>query len=162
MKSDSRASSINFNTPFKIFGFSIPLSVRVSDQENKNPVRLQIVDQNDPSHKIDRVFAKTYSTEVDWTTGFSLPQFFPTTLKLSPQVSFGNVDGHAYWVRTEQTGGKYVHQSKRFTYGLSMMAQVTAAALASECKVLSHPATVDTIPTDGSREDVVPMSMGAA
>ena len=43
-----------------------------------------------------------------------------------------------------------------------MMAQVTAAALASECKVLSHPATVDTIPTDGSREDVVPMSMGAA
>ena len=43
-----------------------------------------------------------------------------------------------------------------------MMAQVAAAALASECKVLSHPATVDTIPTDGNREDVVPMSMGAA
>lgn len=43
-----------------------------------------------------------------------------------------------------------------------MMAQVTAAALASECKVLSHPATVDSIPTDGNREDVVPMSMGAA
>lgn len=43
-----------------------------------------------------------------------------------------------------------------------MMAQVTAAALASECKVLSHPATVDTIPTDGNREDAVPMSMGAA
>ena len=43
-----------------------------------------------------------------------------------------------------------------------MMAQVTAAALASECKVLSHPASVDTIPTDGSKEDVVPMPMGAA
>jgi histidine ammonia-lyase len=43
-----------------------------------------------------------------------------------------------------------------------MMAQVTAAALASECKLLSHPASVDTIPTDGNREDVVPMSMGAA
>lgn len=43
-----------------------------------------------------------------------------------------------------------------------MMAQVTAAALASECKVLAHPATVDTIPTDGSKEDMVPMSMGAA
>jgi histidine ammonia-lyase len=43
-----------------------------------------------------------------------------------------------------------------------MMAQVTAAALASECKVLAHPATVDTIPTDGNKEDVVPMSMGAA
>ncbi len=43
-----------------------------------------------------------------------------------------------------------------------MMAQVTGAALASECKLLSHPASVDTIPTDGNREDVVPMSMGAA
>jgi histidine ammonia-lyase len=43
-----------------------------------------------------------------------------------------------------------------------MMAQVTAAGLASECKVLSHPASVDTIPTDGNREDVVPMAMGAA
>jgi histidine ammonia-lyase len=43
-----------------------------------------------------------------------------------------------------------------------MMAQVTAASLASECKVLSHPASVDTIPTDGNKEDVVPMAMSAA
>ena len=43
-----------------------------------------------------------------------------------------------------------------------MMAQVTAASLASECKVLSHPASVDTIPTDGNKEDVVPMAMGSA
>jgi histidine ammonia-lyase len=43
-----------------------------------------------------------------------------------------------------------------------MMMQVTAASIASECKVLSHPASVDTIPTDGSKEDVVPMAMGAA
>jgi histidine ammonia-lyase len=43
-----------------------------------------------------------------------------------------------------------------------MMAQVSAASLASECKVLSHPASVDTIPTDGNKEDQVPMAMGAA
>jgi histidine ammonia-lyase len=43
-----------------------------------------------------------------------------------------------------------------------MMAQVTAAALASECKLLAHPASVDSIPTDGNKEDVVPMAMGAA
>jgi histidine ammonia-lyase len=43
-----------------------------------------------------------------------------------------------------------------------MMAQVTAAALVSECKVLAHPASVDSIPTDGGKEDVVPMAMGAA
>ncbi|MCC7193947.1 MAG: histidine ammonia-lyase [Gemmatimonadaceae bacterium] len=43
-----------------------------------------------------------------------------------------------------------------------MIAQVTAAALTSECKALAHPASVDTIPTDGGKEDVVPMAMGAA
>ena len=43
-----------------------------------------------------------------------------------------------------------------------MMAQVTAAALASEIKTLCHPASVDTIPTSANREDHVSMSMGAA
>ena len=43
-----------------------------------------------------------------------------------------------------------------------MMAQVTAAALAAEIKTLAHPASVDTIPTSGGREDHVSMSMGAA
>ena len=43
-----------------------------------------------------------------------------------------------------------------------MMAQVTAAALASENKVLAHPASVDTIPTSGGQEDHVNMGMTAA
>jgi histidine ammonia-lyase len=43
-----------------------------------------------------------------------------------------------------------------------MLAQVTAAALASENKVLSHPASVDSIPTSGNQEDHVSMGMGAA
>jgi histidine ammonia-lyase len=43
-----------------------------------------------------------------------------------------------------------------------MIAQVTAAALASEIKTLAHPASVDTIPTSANKEDHVSMSMGAA
>jgi histidine ammonia-lyase len=43
-----------------------------------------------------------------------------------------------------------------------MMAQVTAAALTSELKTLAHPASVDTIPTSGNKEDHVSMSMSAA
>jgi histidine ammonia-lyase len=42
-----------------------------------------------------------------------------------------------------------------------MMAQVTAAALTSELKTLAHPASVDTIPTSGNKEDHVSMSMSA-
>lgn len=41
-----------------------------------------------------------------------------------------------------------------------MIAQVTAASLVSENKVLSHPASVDSIPTSANKEDYV--SMGAA
>jgi histidine ammonia-lyase len=43
-----------------------------------------------------------------------------------------------------------------------MMAQVTAAALVSENKVLAHPASVDSIPTSANKEDHVSMGTAAA
>jgi histidine ammonia-lyase len=43
-----------------------------------------------------------------------------------------------------------------------MLAQVTAAALASENKVLAHPASVDSIPTSANKEDHVSMGAFAA
>src|SRR6476659_1761215 len=43
-----------------------------------------------------------------------------------------------------------------------MMPQVTAAALASENKVLAHPASVDSITTSGNKEDYVSMGTAAA
>ena len=43
-----------------------------------------------------------------------------------------------------------------------MLAQVTAAAIASELKTLAYPAGVDTIPTSANKEDHVSMSMSAS
>src|SRR5262249_54291957 len=43
-----------------------------------------------------------------------------------------------------------------------MIAQVTAAALVSENKILAHPASVDTIPTSANKEDHVSMGVTAA
>jgi histidine ammonia-lyase len=43
-----------------------------------------------------------------------------------------------------------------------MMLQVMAAALVSENKILAHPASVDSIPTSGNKEDHVSMGMTAA
>jgi histidine ammonia-lyase len=43
-----------------------------------------------------------------------------------------------------------------------MIAQVTAAALASENKILAHPASVDSIPTSAGQEDHVSMATHAA
>jgi histidine ammonia-lyase len=43
-----------------------------------------------------------------------------------------------------------------------MLVQVAAASLASENKVLAHPASVDSIPTSGNKEDYVSMGIAAA
>ena len=43
-----------------------------------------------------------------------------------------------------------------------MIAQITAAALVNECKTLSHPASVDSIPTGAGKEDHVSMGMTSA
>ncbi|HLH42443.1 MAG TPA: histidine ammonia-lyase [Bryobacteraceae bacterium] len=43
-----------------------------------------------------------------------------------------------------------------------MMAQVSAAALLNEAKVLAHPASADSVPTSGGKEDHVSMGMTAA
>jgi histidine ammonia-lyase len=43
-----------------------------------------------------------------------------------------------------------------------MIAQYTAAALVSENKVLSHPASVDSIPTSANKEDHVSMGTMSA
>lgn len=42
-----------------------------------------------------------------------------------------------------------------------MIAQVTAAALASECKALAHPHSVDSLPTSANQEDHVSMAPAA-
>src|SRR5262249_22813913 len=43
-----------------------------------------------------------------------------------------------------------------------MIAQYVAAALASDCGGLSHPASVDSVPTSGLQEDSTSMGAGAA
>jgi histidine ammonia-lyase len=43
-----------------------------------------------------------------------------------------------------------------------MIAQIAAAALVAECRVLATPASVQSVPTEGNQEDVVPMGMTAA
>ena len=54
----------------------------------------------------------------------------------------------------------FLNQKAGLNSGL-MMAQVTAAALASENKYLCHPASVDTIPTSTDKEDHVSMGVSA-
>jgi hypothetical protein len=73
----------------------------------------------DSAKKELRVFRQTFRTDVDWNPSFSLPPFFQNRFKLTPSVTLQNVEPRAFWVRTEASGGKFVHQSKRLSYGVS-------------------------------------------
>ena len=55
----------------------------------------------------------------------------------------------------------FLSQQPGLSSGL-MIAHVTAAALLNEAKVLAHPASVDSLPTSGGKEDHVSMGMTAA
>ena len=43
-----------------------------------------------------------------------------------------------------------------------MTAQIAAAALVADCRVLATPASIQSVPTEGNQEDIVPMGMSAA
>ena len=119
LKRSTRNTSSSFSTPLKIGGFSWSNSFSMSDQEENAPATIVVQDVNDSSIKTPRVFAKTFSTQLDWQTSITLPSFLQGSFKISPSVNFQNVDGHAFWLRSEQNGGKFVHQSKRAVFGLS-------------------------------------------
>lgn len=64
-------------------------------------------------------------------------------------------------MRTEKSGlPTFLVENGGLNSGF-MMVQVTAAALASECKSLCFPASVDSIPTNNDQEDHVSMGPGA-
>jgi lipopolysaccharide export system protein LptA len=116
---DSRNTGSSFNTPIRIGGFNWSNSFTLNDRESDAPSTIVVIDVNDSSKKVPTVFAKNFSTAIDWQTGISLPGFLQSSLKVTPSVSFVNVDGNPYWMRTQLSGGKLVHQSKRPVTGLS-------------------------------------------
>lgn len=119
LKRNVRQTTSAFNTPIRIGGFTWSNSFNLRDLESNAPTTIVVVDPADSSNKQSKVFARTFSTEVDWQTGITLPAFLQNSFKMTPSVSFTNVDSHGFWVRSEQNGGRFVHQSKRPVFGLS-------------------------------------------
>jgi LptD protein len=121
VKKSSYQSQMSFDTPIEIFGFSLKNSFTVNDQQNIFPQEYLVYpNPSDTSTHFERIFASTYRTDVDWTPSFSLPSVGQNALGLSPSLGFANVDPGAFWVRSQYTGGQFVHQSKRPTFGLGI------------------------------------------
>ena len=119
IKRNSYYREVSFGTPITLFGTEFANNVMVRDRVNDFPEQKVVYPHADSALKETRVFLRTYRTELDWNPQFSLPPLFRNRFKLTPSVTLGNVDPRPFWVRTELSGGEFVHQSKRLSYGLS-------------------------------------------
>jgi lipopolysaccharide assembly outer membrane protein LptD (OstA) len=114
----TRQTTGSFDTPIKIGNFTWTNSFRFSDAFNPQLGKV-VVDPTDSSKKQFIVYKNDFLTTVDWTTGINLPSFFQSTWKLTPSVSFENVDPKGFFVRSQFSNGKFVHQTKRPRWALS-------------------------------------------
>jgi hypothetical protein len=115
----TRQTSGSFDTPIKIGNFTWTNSFRYSDNLNDFPFTKTVYDPSDSSKKQTITYARDFLTTLDWTTGINLPSFLQGTWKMTPSVSFENVDPHPFMIRSEFSNGGFVRQKKRVRYGLS-------------------------------------------
>ena len=123
---NKRVTTLTFNTPLQIFGFSLENSFDVNDASNTGPqlkVIEEIVDRGNgvrDTVQSTRFYDGFTETLLDWRTSFSLPSFSRGKWNVSPSIQFANVDPGPFWVRSTLSGGRYVHQSKRPSINLSI------------------------------------------
>jgi len=119
VKRNQANTSLSVQTPLKIVNFDWRNSLRYRDTNSDFPQSFVLTSPTDSSVRTSRVFASTLQSELDWDTGINLPSLFQGTWNLSPSVSFSNVDPGPLFVRNQFTGGQWVRQTKRPTFGLS-------------------------------------------
>jgi hypothetical protein len=118
LKRSSYASNLSFDTPLQISGYNLGDHFTITSQRQDFPQLENVTDLNS-GVVTPRVYATTYSTELDWTPSFTLPPLARNNFNLTPSLTLNNVDGGAFALRNHRTGGVWVHQKKRPTFGLS-------------------------------------------
>jgi hypothetical protein len=119
LKRSQTSTAISFNSPLKIFNQDFSNSFSLSSAHNKFPELVKVYDLNTGDSVETKVFSEIYDERIDWTPTFQLPPLRQNRWNLAPSISLSNVDPGSFWVASERTNGRFVHQSKRLSYGLS-------------------------------------------
>lgn len=119
VKASTRSDALAFQTPFNIRGFLLNLGFTASSNKNDYPLARTFRDPADTSRRVTRTYPRSYVQTLDWNFSFSLPSLLPTTFRIAPSVVFQNADGGPYWVRSELSDARWVHQTKRPSFGIS-------------------------------------------
>ena len=115
---NTRSTTANFDTPIKIGNFTWTNSIRFSDVLNDVPRSFTVYNPNDTTTQ-QITYERDFKTTIDWNTGINLPSLLQGSWKVTPSVSFENVDPGPFMVRSQFSGGAFVRQNKRIRYGVS-------------------------------------------
>ena len=114
-------TNIGFDTPLEIFGFNWRNSFAITDVVHDFRELRTVTDVNDTSKSEQRVYKRTYRTNIDWQTSFNLPAFSQGRWNITPSLQIQKVDPRSgILVRTERSGGKFVAQGLRPAFGISV------------------------------------------
>src|SRR5882724_2481527 len=119
----TRNTAFSFSTPFRFGSFNLANSVNLVDRTTTARQALSflapgLVTPAD-SETVSQFFPGDFASTFDWETSFSLPVLFQRTWRIIPSVGVTNKTGQAFAIRNRATGGAWVVQGKRFTFGLS-------------------------------------------
>ncbi|MCZ6917594.1 MAG: putative LPS assembly protein LptD [Gemmatimonadetes bacterium] len=117
---DTRTTTLHFGTPIRFGRWNLRNDFRVTDVFADRRTVLAVVDPNDSTKTVDRLYGERFSTEINWETGINLPMLFPATWKFQPSVGVRNKTSGPFMLRNEFTGGEFVQQGKRLSFAASM------------------------------------------
>ena len=119
LKRDQYTAATSFDTPITIFGYSLGNRFQVNEKVLDYPQKFVLTDPVTGNALGDHIFPNWYETDIDWSPNFTLPPLFRSLFNITPGVSLANVTSGPFWVRTNLSDGKFVHQSKRPSFSLS-------------------------------------------
>ncbi len=118
--SDRLTTSLRFATPIRVGSWNWRNDFSVSDFRSTDPPAAETtMDPDNPNDSTTLFFREDFSTSVDWNTGINLPTLFPSSWKIQPSLGIQNTTSGAFMVRNRRTGGAFVRQGKRLSFGAS-------------------------------------------
>jgi len=120
LRFDTRNTSAHLNTPIRVGPWNWSNDVQITDQWTDQRSTVRLLDPDNPADSLTRTYGETYSTGVDWNTGIGLPILFAGTWRLAPRVGIQNATSGPFLLRNQYTGGSWVQQGKRLSFGASI------------------------------------------
>ncbi len=123
----TRVSSLQMQTPLRLWSFNWQNSVQVVDNQEQgrksDTFKVPNLDTPEPDDSISVTQFRNggFSTTLDWDTSINLPILFRSTWKFTPNVGITNAAGGQHFaIRNTLTGGRFVRQGKRLQFGVSI------------------------------------------